>query len=101
MRKQRDQGRRSRQRAAVPTVSLVGYTTGKSTLFNNITASDVYAKDQLFATLDPTMRRVELPDVGAAILADTVGFISHLPHRLVKRSEQLWKRRPMPICRYM
>ncbi|BFM18228.1 GTPase HflX [Maricurvus nonylphenolicus] len=85
VRKQRDQGRRSRQRADVPTVSLVGYTNaGKSTLFNSITDAGVYAQDQLFATLDPTMRRVELPDVGAAVLADTVGFISHLPHRLVE-----------------
>jgi GTP-binding protein HflX len=85
VRKQRDQGRRSRQRADVPTVSLVGYTNaGKSTLFNAITEAGVYAQDQLFATLDPTMRRVELPDVGAAVLADTVGFISHLPHRLVE-----------------
>jgi GTPase len=85
VRKQRDQGRRSRQRADVPTVSLVGYTNaGKSTLFNAITQAGVYAEDQLFATLDPTMRRVELPDVGAAVLADTVGFISHLPHRLVE-----------------
>lgn len=85
VRKQRDQGRRARSRAEIPTVSLVGYTNaGKSTLFNALTGSDVYAKDQLFATLDPTMRRLELDGVGAAILADTVGFISHLPHRLVE-----------------
>jgi len=85
VRKQRDQGRRSRQRASLPTVSLVGYTNaGKSTLFNFITDAGVLVKDQLFATLDPTMRRVELPDVGAAVLADTVGFISHLPHKLVQ-----------------
>lgn len=81
---QRDQGRKSRNRAEVPTVSLVGYTnTGKSTLFNLLTDSGVYAADQLFATLDPTMRRVELPGEGAVVLADTVGFISHLPHELV------------------
>lgn len=85
VRKQRDQGRRSRRRAEVPTVSLVGYTNaGKSTLFNNITDAGVYAQDQLFATLDPTMRRISLPTFGEAVLADTVGFISHLPHRLVE-----------------
>ncbi|MBU2886662.1 GTPase HflX [Gilvimarinus agarilyticus] len=85
VRTQREQGRRARQRAAIPTVSLVGYTNaGKSTLFNRITGEDVYAQDQLFATLDPTMRRVELDDIGATILADTVGFISHLPHKLVE-----------------
>jgi GTP-binding protein HflX len=82
--KQREQGRRSRQRAEIPTVSLVGYTNaGKSTLFNTMTTSKVYAADQLFATLDPTLRKVQLDDVGPAILADTVGFIRHLPHDLV------------------
>lgn len=82
--KQREQGRRSRQRAEIPTVSLVGYTNaGKSTLFNTMTTSTVYAADQLFATLDPTLRKVQLDDVGPAILADTVGFIRHLPHDLV------------------
>lgn len=85
VRKQRDQGRRSRKRAEVPTLSLVGYTNaGKSTLFNHLTTSEVYAADQLFATLDPTLRRVEVEDVGPAILADTVGFIRHLPHKLVE-----------------
>lgn len=82
--KQREQGRRSRKRAEIPTISLVGYTNaGKSTLFNTITDSHVYAADQLFATLDPTLRKIELQDVGPAILADTVGFIRHLPHDLV------------------
>lgn len=85
VRKQREQGRRARTRAEVPTVSLVGYTNaGKSTLFNTVTEAGVYAKDQLFATLDPTMRRISLADVGPAVLADTVGFISNLPHRLVE-----------------
>ncbi|KUI97125.1 ribosome rescue GTPase HflX [Vibrio sp. MEBiC08052] len=82
--KQREQGRRARNRAEVPTISLVGYTNaGKSTLFNCITEAGVYAADQLFATLDPTLRRIQLEDVGNAILADTVGFIRHLPHDLV------------------
>ncbi|EKE81549.1 ribosome rescue GTPase HflX [Idiomarina xiamenensis] len=82
--KQREQGRRARKRAEVPTVSLVGYTNaGKSTLFNRLTASDVYAADQLFATLDPTLRRIDVDEVGPVILADTVGFIRHLPHDLV------------------
>lgn len=82
--KQREQGRKARQRAEIPTISLVGYTNaGKSTLFNRITEAGVYAADQLFATLDPTLRKIELEDVGGAILADTVGFIRHLPHDLV------------------
>lgn len=85
VRKQRRQGRRSRQRAEIPTISLVGYTNaGKSTLFNQITDARVFAENQLFATLDPTMRRLELNDIGPVILADTVGFISNLPHRLVE-----------------
>jgi len=85
VRKQRDQGRRSRRRAEIPTLSLVGYTNaGKSTLFNYLTESTVYAADQLFATLDPTLRRLELENVGPVVLADTVGFIAHLPHKLVE-----------------
>jgi GTP-binding protein HflX len=82
--KQREQGRRARIRAEIPTVSLVGYTNaGKSTLFNEMTNAAVYAADQLFATLDPTLRKIQLQDVGSAILADTVGFIRHLPHDLI------------------
>lgn len=85
VRGQREQGRRSRQRAEVPTVSLVGYTNaGKSTLFNALTDAQTYAADQLFATLDSTLRRLALPNLGPAIVADTVGFISHLPHGLVE-----------------
>ncbi len=84
VRKQRDQGRRARTKSEIPTVSLVGYTNaGKSTLFNKLTSADVYVADQLFATLDPTMRRLDLAELGPVVFADTVGFISHLPHRLV------------------
>lgn len=84
VRSQRQQGRQARQKAALPTVSVVGYTNaGKSTLFNHLTHADVYAANQLFATLDPTLRRISLPDFGEAIMADTVGFIRHLPHDLI------------------
>lgn len=84
VRRQRDQGRRARKRVEMPTVSLVGYTNaGKSTLFNTLTNAGVLVADQLFATLDPTLRRVELPGGYPMILADTVGFIRHLPHDLV------------------
>jgi len=85
VRAQRNQGRRSRSRAEVPTVSLVGYTNaGKSTLFNALTSANTYAADQLFATLDSTLRAVNVPAFGNAVFADTVGFISHLPHQLVE-----------------
>jgi GTP-binding protein HflX len=81
---QRDQGRNARKRAEIPVVGLVGYTNaGKSTLFNALTRADVYAADQLFATLDPTLRRYQVANGLAVILADTVGFIRHLPHELV------------------
>jgi len=76
--------RRARARAQAPVVSLVGYTNaGKSSLFNALTGSGVYAADKLFATLDPTLRRLPLPAAGHAVLADTVGFIRDLPHDLV------------------
>ncbi|MFF7707641.1 ribosome rescue GTPase HflX [Pseudomonas sp. NPDC007930] len=85
VRSQREQARRGRRRADIPSVSLVGYTNaGKSTLFNAVTQAHVYAADQLFATLDPTLRRLELADLGPIVLADTVGFIRHLPHKLVE-----------------
>ncbi len=82
--KQRQQGRQSRQKAEISTVSLVGYTNaGKSSLFNVLSEDHVYVQDQLFATLDPTLRRVDLAKDVSIILADTVGFIRHLPHDLV------------------
>jgi len=82
---QRQLRRKSRAKVPVPTVSLVGYTNaGKSSLFNTITNAEVYAQDQLFATLDTTMRRVELEEFGTTILSDTVGFIRDLPHSLVQ-----------------
>ena len=81
---QRALGRRARKRAALPTISLVGYTNaGKSTLFNRLTGASVLAADQLFATLDPTMRRLDLAGGHSVILADTVGFISDLPPALI------------------
>ena len=82
---QRQLRRKFRAKVPVPNVSLVGYTNaGKSSLFNNITNAGVYAEDKLFATLDTTMRRVELADFGNTILSDTVGFIRDLPHSLVQ-----------------
>lgn len=82
--KQRNQNRQTRKKADIPTLSLVGYTNaGKSTLFNVLTNAEVYAADQLFATLDPTLRRLTIQDIGATILADTVGFIRELPHDLI------------------
>ncbi len=84
VRRQRHLRRRSRRKADFPVVSLVGYTNaGKSTLFNRLTDASMLVADQLFATLDPTLRRVELARGRSLILADTVGFIRHLPHDLV------------------
>ncbi|SEM19932.1 GTP-binding protein HflX [Luteibacter sp. UNCMF331Sha3.1] len=81
---QRDQQRRARLRNTVPRVALVGYTNaGKSTLFNALTTGGVYAADQLFATLDPTVRKIDGLSCGPAVIADTVGFIRELPHDLV------------------
>lgn len=85
LRQQRELGRRARRKAIIPTVALVGYTNaGKSTLFNQLAGSDIYVANQLFATLDPTLRRISLPEFGPVILADTVGFIRHLPHKLIE-----------------
>jgi len=82
--RQREQSRRARKRGNIQTVALVGYTNaGKSTIFNRLTNSNIYAADQLFATLDPTHRQIELVPGQRVILSDTVGFIRHLPHDLV------------------
>ncbi|MFC4891925.1 ribosome rescue GTPase HflX [Pseudofrancisella aestuarii] len=81
----RDLSRSSRKKHNIPTISFVGYTNaGKSTLFNKITNADVFVKDQLFATLDPTLRKVNVPKLGSVIFSDTVGFIRNLPHDLVE-----------------
>ncbi|MDA0663640.1 MAG: GTPase HflX [Proteobacteria bacterium] len=84
VRRTRGLHREARRRVPYPVVALIGYTNaGKSTLFNRMTGAEVFAKDQLFATLDPTMRRIELPSGRVVILSDTVGFISDLPTALV------------------
>jgi GTP-binding protein HflX len=81
---QRKQQRKTRARTGINTIALVGYTNaGKSTLFNVLTQASVVAKDQLFATLDPTIRQCDLPGVGQSVIVDTVGFIQNLPHELV------------------
>lgn len=81
---QRELSRKARNRAQLPLISVVGYTNaGKSTLFNSLTKASVLAADQLFATLDTTLRRMTLPNNSAIILADTVGFIQQLPHNLI------------------
>ena len=84
MQQQRETGRAQRAEIPVPSVALVGYTNaGKSTLFRSITGADAYVADQLFATLDPTVRRISLPGGTPIVVADTVGFIRELPHELV------------------
>ncbi len=81
---QRDTGRQTRKEVPIPGAAIVGYTNaGKSTLFNVLTGADSYAADQLFATLDPTVRRLKLPHCPEIVLADTVGFVKDLPHELV------------------
>ncbi|WP_116963691.1 ribosome rescue GTPase HflX [Fastidiosibacter lacustris] len=85
VKKQRALSRTARQKNAVPTIAFVGYTNaGKSTLFNKLSGAQVLAKDQLFATLDPTLRKVIIPKLGEVVLSDTVGFIRNLPHNLVE-----------------
>lgn len=85
VRSQRQQGQRARKRVPVPTAALIGYTNaGKSTLFNRLTSSEVYVADKLFATLDPTLRSINVPGFGKVIVADTVGFVRHLPHELIE-----------------
>lgn len=85
LKQQRGMQRRARKRSNVMTVSLVGYTNaGKSTLFNRLTKADIYAADQLFATLDTTSHKMYVPECGTVVLSDTVGFIKHLPHALVE-----------------
>jgi GTPase len=82
--RQRETGRHVRREIPVPTVALVGYTNaGKSTLFNSLTGSATFVADQLFATLDPTVRKVKLSGIGEVVLADTVGFVRSLPHELI------------------
>jgi GTP-binding protein HflX len=84
VRKQRNQNRRARKRSEICSVSLAGYTNaGKSTLFNKLSNAAVHTADQLFATLDPTLRRIDVPLIGQIVLSDTVGFIRQLPHTLV------------------
>lgn len=85
VRQQRATNARARKRRELPSVALVGYTNaGKSTLFNLLTDAEVFAANQLFATLDPTLRQLEVANLGKLVLADTVGFIRHLPHQLVE-----------------
>lgn len=85
VRSQRGENRRAREKSQLPTISLVGYTNaGKSTLFNRLSRDKSFVEDKLFATLDPLMRKIALPNQAGVILADTVGFIQDLPHQLVE-----------------
>ena len=85
VRKRRDLSRASRKKSEIPTISLVGYTNaGKSTLFNSLATANILTANKLFATLDPTLRKITIPKCGEAILADTVGFIQNLPHELIE-----------------
>ncbi len=84
VRSQREQSAKQRSKSDIPVISLVGYTNaGKSTLFNRLTGAEVYAADKLFATLDPTLRKVNIAPEVEVILTDTVGFIRHIPHDLI------------------
>ncbi len=83
--RQRTQGRERRRRTATPVLALVGYTNaGKTTLFNALTGGSTGAANQLFATLDPLLRRISVPGIGTVVVADTVGFVSRLPHELIE-----------------
>ena len=85
VRKQRYQSRQQRKKNDIPVISFIGYTNaGKSTLFNYLTSANVKTADQLFATLDPTLRRLNTGNGSEVILTDTVGFIRDLPHELVE-----------------
>ena len=102
VRNQREQSRRARRRAELPVLSLVGYTNaGKSTLFNRVTTSEVYAADKLFATLDPTLARVDIEHLGPVLFADTVGFISDLPTTLVEAFKATLEETATRACCHM
>ena len=96
MERRREQTRKSRRKSGVPVVALVGYTNvGKSSLLNRLCGADVPAQDMLFATLDPTARRLTLPSGLTVVAVDTVGFVSRLPHGWWRPSRARWKKPPM------